>query len=63
MLKLSVVLVRIRLPSPVARLHPLPFHGSTIDPKQRKWAEFIGACADGREAEIIPIRPPLSAAA
>lgn len=28
-----------------------------------RWAEFIGACADGREAEIIPIRPPLSAAA
>lgn len=28
-----------------------------------KWAEFVGACADGREAEIIPIRPPLSVAA
>ena len=28
-----------------------------------KWAEFVGACADGREAEIIPLRPPLSVAA
>ncbi|MDN7879323.1 tyrosine-type recombinase/integrase [Burkholderia aenigmatica] len=28
-----------------------------------KWAEFVSACADGREAEIIPIHQPLSAAA
>ena len=32
MLKLSVVLVRIRLPSPDATLHRLPFQGSTITP-------------------------------
>lgn len=28
-----------------------------------RWAEFVGACADGRPADIIPIRPPLTAVA
>ncbi|HEP6279539.1 TPA: tyrosine-type recombinase/integrase [Burkholderia vietnamiensis] len=28
-----------------------------------RWAEFVGACADGRPADIIPIRPPISVAA
>ncbi|WP_261532792.1 integrase [Burkholderia multivorans] len=25
-----------------------------------RWAEFVGACADGREADVIAIRPRLS---